>query len=768
MGPSRLQSSWLGLVIAAMLVPSAPASAGTTQNLLVNGNAELQSCTRDWTAQTSVPGWRVVRGAASVLCYAAFGFTGQTPATPADKPAGKALFGAPGADTEMEQVVDVSAAGAGIDKGAVSFDLSGWLGGWRDRPERATLTAIFLDADGNATGDPVTITDADAHARHGATELLQRQATGLVPRYTRQIAVTLNFLSGMTSFHDAYADNISLTLSGTVPTFPAQKAVPPASSIPALDHVYVVMMENTNYADVFHTAGAGAGVTVDPKMPFFASLAQSGVVLANMWGVYHPSDQNYVAMAAGNTYKFGPVYFPNYRLPVTHLGNLLDEKRKSWRAYVQNMKSPCKLDGAGAGGTSYSPDDQPFVQFTDVIENRTRCVAHIRDLGDFETAIANNNLPAFAWLAADDWWDGEGAWYNKYDVAFSNLAQDKFLRTTLQPLIESAQWKQSKSLLIVTWDEADGWGWPDNHVPTILVGSPGLLRAGTVIQEHVDHYDLLRTIESALGLGDLGRLDKFARPLNAAFKQAAPSDLRSARDLQPAGSLAIRGSIAGTFGTATAPAAVDQGQPITLTVPAGVVGDVVVNLEPLGQVPTAASKAYPFDDNAVTIPTARLAPGFYGAWLRHGKTPPYLAPMIVSVLPLASVTPAQPGVEVVGASVSGGDADDAVLREGSNPILRYCLPSGADPATSWVGVFPAGTSPKRMTKSVANTIGFWLKTPGGGPGGTACGDAEAYASELTPDRHYQVLLFQGTGGNGPQAVGRTAKFTVAPSLPHGG
>ena len=197
MASGRLHRFWLGLAISGLLVPSVAASAGTTQNLLVNGDAELQPCTKDWTAQTSIPGWRVVRGAASVLCYAAFDFTGQTPATPVDVPAGKALFGAPGADTEMEQIVDVAAASAEIDKGAVGFDLSAGSAAGADRPERATLTAIFLGEKGNAAGAPVVISDAAAPARHDATALVQRRAKGLVPRGTRRVAVTVQFLSGM-------------------------------------------------------------------------------------------------------------------------------------------------------------------------------------------------------------------------------------------------------------------------------------------------------------------------------------------------------------------------------------------------------------------------------------------------------------------------------------------------------------------------------------------------------------------------------------------
>src|SRR5215469_15682900 len=105
--------------LSAALVRLALAGTPVTVNLLVNGDAEAQHCTDDWTAQTSVPGWRVTRGAASVLCYSAFGYTGETPL-----PAGKALFTAPGTDTSMEQSVDVSAAAAVIDQGRVGFALS--------------------------------------------------------------------------------------------------------------------------------------------------------------------------------------------------------------------------------------------------------------------------------------------------------------------------------------------------------------------------------------------------------------------------------------------------------------------------------------------------------------------------------------------------------------------------------------------------------------------------------------------------------------------
>jgi len=753
-----LRSSSIVAGLIALLAGPISARAATTANLLVNGGAEQHRCTDDWTASTPVPGWHVLRGAASVLCYSAFAHAGANPVKP--PLAGVALFAAPGADTAMEQSVDIGAAAAGVDRGAVSFSLSGWLGGWGDLPERATLTAIFLDADGHATGAPVVIADADAQARNHLTGLVPREQSGVVPTGTRRIVVTVHFLSGQASYHNAYADNISLTLRGEVGAVGPAPLAPPEARIPALDHVYVVMMENTNYADVVHTAGGR--VSIDARMPFLASLASRGVILTNVWATYHPSDQNYVAMVAGDTYKYGPVYYPDYDLPVTHLGDLLEAKHKSWGAYVQNMRTPCNLTADSNGGW-YAPDDQPFANFANVIANHDRCVAHLRDLTDFTAAVSKGGTPDFAWIAADGWWDGEGAWYENYDVAFSNSKQDAFLRRTFAPLLSSPEWSNSRSLLIITWDEADGWGWPDNHIPTILVGSPGLLRAGTVSHAHYDGYGMLRTIESGLGLPSLYRFDQFAEPLNAVFAGAGDAPHHGAGELWPAESVATRGGIAETFGRATVPAAVVQGHPIVLQAPADSDEEMAVSLEPLGHVPGAGSASVPVaaTTGTVEIATDRLPPGVYGAWLHRRAGLPDRAPMMVTILSPSPVQADHPGVEIVGSDVVQGAG--LTVRQGGNTIVRYCRPSDVAAADSWIGVFAAGTPASQMTKANANLIGNWLKTPGeqGGP----CGQAEAYTAALTPNTGYEIILFRDASDGTATAIGRRASFTLTPALP---
>ncbi|HTO44723.1 MAG TPA: hypothetical protein VML56_11645 [Burkholderiales bacterium] len=89
-----LRSRRFGILLglSAALIRVALAGTPVTPNLLVNGDAEAQRCTDDWTAQTSVPGWRGMRGAASVLCHSALGYTGETAVLPTTGSPGTALF----------------------------------------------------------------------------------------------------------------------------------------------------------------------------------------------------------------------------------------------------------------------------------------------------------------------------------------------------------------------------------------------------------------------------------------------------------------------------------------------------------------------------------------------------------------------------------------------------------------------------------------------------------------------------------------------------
>jgi hypothetical protein len=767
----RRFTAWIvGVFFLASSVPCAAQDLGG--NLLVNGDAEAHRCTSDWTAQSPVPGWRVVRGAASVLCYDAFASTvgrgaaanetGVRPDLPGDAAAGNALFAAPGIDSAMEQTVDVRAAATAIDASAAVYELSGWLGGWGGRGQSAIVTAVFLNDRGEATGTPAVLADPDL-THTALTGLVALRTTGRVPVGTRTITVTVDFPSGTVSFQNALADNVQLRVGGgRAHLSPAPLQAPSADSIPRLDHVFVVMMENTNYADVVH--GDAPALTIDDHMPFLASMAQSGVLLSDMWATYHPSDENYVAMVGGDTYKFGPVYYPDYDLPVNHLGDLLDAERRPWRAYVQHMNTPCNLLIDGDGGW-FSPDDEPFAHFADVIGDPTRCAATLRDLNDFEATVQGGGpLPDFAWIAADGWWDGEGAWMESFDVGFSLAKQDAFLQAAFAPLLQSAAWRDSRSMLVVTWDETSGWGWPDNHVPTVVVGSPGLLREGQVVDAHFDGYGVLRTAERALGVGGLGRFDEYARPLAEIFSGSGGSRSVPAQlALRPSEAASTRGRLDDTFGRVAVPTAAVQGDALTLLAPAGARAAAVV-VAPLGNAPAQGPSFAADPSGRVSVPTAQLAPGLYGAWLELGDAPPAHAPLPFAVTAPSAITSAHPGAEIPAAAGPRSGKRPLAVREGANVVVHYCRPRGAPASDVWIGVFPTGTPRDQLTKDNANAIGYWLKAPGSSPA-SPCGEASAFTSELPPSAVYDVLLMRDQTDGTSRPLGAQARFELLPTLP---
>ncbi|WP_406510434.1 alkaline phosphatase family protein [Streptomyces sp. NBC_00212] len=489
--------SW-GLALLSLLIFSPPPAhaAGGSGNLIVNGDAEAGGyCTDDWAAATTVPGWTAQAGGVNVMCHTAGSF-----GLPSDGNApGKAFFG-PGnfGDGSMSQTVDVSSAAAAVDGGGVSYNLSGWLGGWTTYSGYAAVGLHFQDANGRPLGSIAKLPTVSASDRALATKFLARSTTGPVPAGTRSIQVEVQFLS--TSHETGYVDNLSLTLNTPV-TAPAP-LTPPVSKVPGYDHVFMVMMENTDYSAVMN----------DPTdTPYLHSLMDQGATMTDFHGVYHPSDENYLAVAGGDTYAKGATYWPNINSPQRHLGDTLEAAGKSWKAYEQGMGTPCNTKNNN--DSYYEPDDAPFINYTNVSGNASRCAAHLFDTTQLATDLRSaSTTPNFSWIAADDYYDGEASGNGNVT---SLKTQDGWLKQTLAPVLTSPAWTKERSLLVLTWDESNSEAY--NHIVTTLVGSQGTVPAATTSPAHYDHYGIARTVEAALGLPGLTANDTYATPLNAAF-----------------------------------------------------------------------------------------------------------------------------------------------------------------------------------------------------------------------------------------------------------
>ena len=260
-------------------------------------------------------------------------------------------------------------------------------------------------------------------------------------------------------------------------------------------------------------------------MPYFHSLMAQGTTLANYHGVYHPSDENYMAIAGGDTYAVGYSYWPTIHNPNRNIADELEAKSMTWKSYEQGMGTPCNADPNSWAATQaydkyYYPDDAPFIHYTDIADNKARCQAHLFDTTQLTTDLkAARTTPDFSWVAPDDYYDGEAAGDGN---AVSRAVQDGWLKQTVSQILASPAWRTQKSLLIINWDEAYSPTGTDpvNHAAAVVLGSQGSVRAGYISNVRYDHYSTARTIEEALGIAPLTANDKYATPFNDAFRDA--------------------------------------------------------------------------------------------------------------------------------------------------------------------------------------------------------------------------------------------------------
>ncbi|HET9614128.1 MAG TPA: alkaline phosphatase family protein [Candidatus Limnocylindrales bacterium] len=276
---------------------------------------------------------------------------------------------------------------------------------------------------------------------------------------------------------------------------PVAPTTPPATTAPAGSpspseggsaHVVLVVFENKSYDQIVGRAAA----------PTFNRLISEGALSTAYRAVAHPSLPNYLALVGGSTFGIASDCPPS-ACPVsaTNLGSLLSAHGRTWKAYMESMPSTC-----GTSTTDgYAVKHDPFVYFDDV--RTTDLCRNVVPFGELAADLAARTLPRFSFVTPNICND-------MHDCAVG--VGDAWLASFTNALFASSAWTASRSLLIVTFDEDDGAA--SNRVLTFAVGSPIGRRvvAGTTSGVGHDHYDLLRTIESVLGVPTLGRNDATA------------------------------------------------------------------------------------------------------------------------------------------------------------------------------------------------------------------------------------------------------------------
>ncbi len=238
--------------------------------------------------------------------------------------------------------------------------------------------------------------------------------------------------------------------------------------------VLIVIFENTDYQEAV-------------SQPFFAKFAKDGALLTNLLAETHSSQPNYLALVSGDTYG---VTNNKVNLNAQHVGDLLEAKSKSWKIYLEDYPGHC-FTGAYSG--KYVRKHNPFISFLNIQQDAARCNAHLVGSDTFQTDAQRENLPDFSIYIPNQSNDGHDTGVDYADRWFSS---------TFGSLLQNPKFMQGL-LVIATFDEAEGAG--PNRIYTAFRGD--MVKPGSQFLAQASHYSLLKMIEDAFGLGNLGRGD---------------------------------------------------------------------------------------------------------------------------------------------------------------------------------------------------------------------------------------------------------------------
>jgi phosphatidylinositol-3-phosphatase len=308
-----------------------------------------------------------------------------------------------------------------------------------------------------------------------------------------------------------------------------------------LDRAFIIVLEN-------HSQHSVIG---DPNTPYITSLALQYGQATNYYGVTHPSEPNYVAMISGSNWGINNDD-PGNRFDHPNLVDGLEAAHISWGAYMEALP-PNPLDDfwPSSADPLYASKHNPFALFTDIRSNPDR-VANIKPYTALAADLNSTHAPRFVYIVPDQCNDMHGGVnhaiaghpeapcpYNTTndDPADVQLKQnaDNFVHSAVTMIMSSRAWTK-KSAIFVVADEGDytgnavngGWDSPagccDSPVlpagdPDISPDWPGGVYGGALVPAIVvdpsgprhftsstpyNHYSLLRTIEDAWGLPELG------------------------------------------------------------------------------------------------------------------------------------------------------------------------------------------------------------------------------------------------------------------------
>ncbi len=318
-------------------------------------------------------------------------------------------------------------------------------------------------------------------------------------------------------------------------------------AVPALDHVFLIMMENHSYQDIIGNDDA----------PFINQFAQSANLATNYFAVGHPSLVNYLEVVGGSNFGVQNDDYPDWhgeapndqsvppiagegtdretpamvapfglRIPAAHytaqtIADQLDAHGKHWKTYQESLPPDGTVDGvnysdgifsnldegrvARLGGLQkfYAAKHNPFVYFASVQENTHHALENVVGFDGAQGLYADlgaGTVPEFSFIVPNHCHDMHGM-SNSSKLCADKRALVQMGDVGVRQLVESIQaspaWKTGHAALIVMWDE-NSFGAEPNRVPMMVYTNYGT--HGVQSNRPYSHFSLLKTLETAFGL----------------------------------------------------------------------------------------------------------------------------------------------------------------------------------------------------------------------------------------------------------------------------
>lgn len=250
---------------------------------------------------------------------------------------------------------------------------------------------------------------------------------------------------------------------------PAPRVAPAAATLPSYAHVVIVIEENRSQANIIGNKAA----------PWINALAGGGAMMAQSFAETHPSEPNYLALFAGNTFGLTKDSCPVNAGAAPNLASELLATGHTFGGYSEDLPA---VGSTACSAGKYARKHVPWVNFSNVPATVSvpfsafPAPANYASLPTVSFVIPNNdNNMHDGSIAQGD------AWLNSRMSAYANWA------------------KANNSLLILTWDEDDGG--PRNQIPTVFYGAH--VQPGSY-NETINHYNVLATLEEMYGLPKTG------------------------------------------------------------------------------------------------------------------------------------------------------------------------------------------------------------------------------------------------------------------------